>query len=163
MRILPFMDIPVMEVRTPSTEKRREVLDKWAENDPIKLSVCFLSYINDGNSIDDYYFQVGFIHKGNVVTTAKAIEEIGDSFYSIKDGKEYNGLLPKLRDHIALYFDKIGIIPKWGVRKFYELKAQGRAIRWLEGPHKVGKLKPNQRREVILDKRGEIVYGPIIR
>ena len=128
MITLPFMDIPVVEIKTPPLEERKEALDQWAEGDTIRLSVCFLSYTNEGDSIEDYFFQIGFIHKGNIVTTTEVIEEMGNSLYPIAKWKEYNVLLPRLRNHLSLYFDKIGAIPSWGANKFYELKAQGRVV-----------------------------------
>ena len=163
MRILPFMDIPVVDVPTPSIELMKSDLEKWAEGDMIRLSVAYLAYGNDGNDPEDYYFPIGFISDGNLVTTKEIIEQIGDSLYFKVGWPEFNLLLPKLRNHLALYLEKINIIPDWGTPKYYKLLAEGRTPRWLEGPHKVGRLKSGQRRKVILDYNGDIIYGPRIQ
>ena len=163
MRILPFMDIPVVEVKTPSEKNRREVLREWAEGDIIRLSVAYLAYIENGENEEDYYFQIGFIHKGNLVTTKEVIEETGNKLLDVTDWAEYLYLLPKLRDHLSLYFDKVGMIPAWGTPKYYKMVEKGKTPRWLEGPHKSGRLKPNQRRKIVLDEKGDIVFGPLIK
>lgn len=157
------MDIPVVDITTPSKESRKESLLVWAEDDMIRLSVAYLAYTDDGDDPEDYYFQIGFISEGNLITTKKIIEEIGEGLVPISTWTEYCLLLPKLRDHLALYLEKINVIPDWGTPKYYKLLAEGKTARWLEGPHKVGRLKPSQRRQVVLDNRGDIVFGPLIK
>lgn len=162
MKILPFMDIPVVELNMPSPELRRSELSDWAEGDPVKLSVAFLCYINDGAVIDNYFFQIGFIQDEGIVTTKELILEVGGMLKPNTNWIDYTLILPQLRSHLALYFDKIEEVPYWGTPKFFELKFQGKTVRYLEGPHKGGRLKANQRREVILDERGEFAFGPMI-
>lgn len=163
LKILPFMDIPVLDVETPIPERRRGLLSAWAEGDPVKLSVAFLCYVNEGSIIDDYFFQIGFVHDEGIVTTRLLVMEVGEMLKQHSNWIDYTQILPQLRSHLSLYFDKIGEVPHWGTVKFYQLKAQGKTVRYLEGPHKGGRLKTDQRREVILDEKGEFAFGPIIR
>lgn len=157
------MDIPVVNTTMRSPDLRRADVAAWAEGDPVKLSVAFLCYINDGFIIDNYFFQIGFVQDEGIVTTRELILGVGDALLPNTSWIDYTLILPQLRSHLALYFDKIGEVPHWGSNKFYELKKQGKTVRYLEGPHKGGRLKPSQRREVILDEKGEFAFGPLIR
>lgn len=157
------MDIPVVELSTPDEQERREGIATWAEGDPIKLSVAFLCHTNDGTELEHYFYQIGFVHGKHLVTTKELIREVGKLLMPNLRWIDYTLILPQLRSHLALYFDKIMEVPHWGSRRFHELKKSGRTVRYLEGPHKGGRLKPNQRREVILDDRGELAFGPLIK
>jgi hypothetical protein len=165
MKILPFMDIPVMEIDTPLGMTRRIDLAVWADADIVKFSAAFVCYAEEGKSQDDYVYQVGFPHQNCLVTTKEVIEEMGDLAHEARESKlvEYLELLPKIRAHMNLYFEKINSIPVWGTMHFKALRVEGKTVRILEGPHKGGRLKKEQRRQVILDERGDIVYGPIVK
>lgn len=166
MIILPFMDIPVVDADTPTVMTRRSDLEIWADEDMVKFSAAFVCYEGEGSSTSDYIYQIGFIKFNCLVTTKKLIEEVGELNYEVVgvvDLESYLVLLPEIRAHWNLYFEKINSIPVWGTTKFLALREEGKTTRYLEGPHKGGRLRPGQRREIILDDRGEIVYGPMIK
>jgi hypothetical protein len=156
MRAIPFIDIPVVKVETPSIVQRREDLVEWAEGEKIKLSAAFLCFENEGEDFDDYLYQIGFISNNCLVTTEWVIEELG---IELSKGDVFH----LAKRHLELYFDKINSIPTWGTNEFEELKREGRTPRVLEGPHKRGKLKPNERREIIISREGEIIFGPLLK
>ena len=166
MRIIPFIDIPVMDIETPPVGARRSNLGAWADGDIVKISAAFICYFGEGSSMDDYVYQIGFPVDNCLVTTKQTIMEVGSLDYKVSnevDLKEYLNLLPSIRAHINLYFDKIKCIPDWGTTKFKALRLEGKTVRYLEGPHKAGGLRPGERREVILDRKGEFAYGAIIK
>ena len=162
MRLLPFMDIPVVEDKTPTPEERTSGLVEWAEGDKTKLSAAFLAYENEGESWADYLFQIGYIKDGCLVTTKEVIEEVGDHCKEYKKWKEYMRIIFEIRCHLELYFKKINSMPPWGTMEYSKLRSEGYTPRVLEGPHKVGRLKPNQKRKVILNASNEIVFGPLL-
>jgi hypothetical protein len=168
MKILPFLDIPVMEVNTPPSQTRRIDLAVWAEGDIVKFSAAFVCYTDKGKNTDNYMYQIGFPVENCLVTTRQIIIEVGDHIGKLKSsgkGKQfirYAELLPKIISHVNLYFEKINTVPEWGTNEFYALRLEGKTIRILEGPHKGGRLRPGETREVILSDRKDIAYGPVV-
>ena len=77
MRLLPFMDVPVVEGEAPSFADRLTQLVNWANGYKAKLSAGFLAYENEGEVPDDYLFQIAFIKEECLVTNKKVIEEVG--------------------------------------------------------------------------------------
>ena len=165
MKILPFLDIPVVEIDTPPSQTRKTDLSIWSSGDMVKFSAAFVCYDNRGYKEDDYIYQIGFIREDCLVTTKKVIEEVGELSYEVERKThlvEYLVLLPDIRLHMNLYFEKIGAVPYWGTSRFHALKEAGRTIRILEGPHKGCKLTKEERRQVILDD-GKMIYGPLVK
>ena len=157
------MDVPVIEDEyTPSIADRLKQIVEWADGDRIKLSAGFLAYENEGEDVDDYLFQIAFIKDGCLVTNKKTIEDTGEHCVEYKEWKEYTKILFDIRRHLEMYFWKIDSIPPWGTVEYVKLKMQGSTPRVLEGPHKGGRLKPNQKRWVIINASNEIVFGPMI-
>ena len=162
MRLLPFMDVPVVEGEAPSFADRLTQLVNWANGDKAKLSAGFLAYENEGEVPDDYLFQIAFIKEECLVTNKKVIEEVGGHCKEYQNWKEYMKIIFEVRCHLELYFKKIDSIPPWGTMEYAKLRSEGLTPRVLEGPHKVGRLKPNQKRKVILNSSREIVFGPML-
>jgi hypothetical protein len=161
MRLLSFMDIPVVEGKEPSPIERRTQLEAWANGEKVKLSAAFLAYENDGSEIDDYLFQIGYIKNDCLVTNAAVIKQVGDQCKEYKTWKSYMKIYFEIQRHLELYFSKINIVPPWGTSEFSELKEKGFTSRVLIGPHKAGGLRPNQEREVIIDASNNIIFGPL--
>jgi len=168
MILLPFMDLPVVEVPTPDAMTRLAEIDAWAEDDPVRLSVAFLLRREVKDEclgvvvLKDYMLQIGFLHGNGIVTTKELILEVADRIWPKRSINLPFPTLLEVRQHLSLYFDKIHDIPGWGTNEYMELLLAGKTKRWLEGPHKRGKLRPNQRRWVVYDKQGEYVFGPLI-
>ena len=162
MRLLPFMDVPIVEGEAPSFANRLTQLVNWAEGDKAKLSAAFLAYENEGDKPDDYLFQIAYIKDDCLVTNKKVIEEVGGHCKEYKEWKEYTKIIFEVRCHLSLYFKKIGSVPPWGEPRYVQLEAKGRTTRVLEGPHKSGRLRPNQKRKIILDENNEIIFGPLL-
>lgn len=160
MRLLPFLDIPVIEDSAPAD--RLSELVKWADGDKTKLSAAFLAFENEGENVEDYLFQIGFIKDDCLVTNKETIEHAAQICVEYKKWKEYMKILYEVRAHLELYFSKIGSVPPWGSVEYNRLRAEGYTPRILEGPHKVGKLKPNQKRKVIIGPSKELVFGPLL-
>jgi hypothetical protein len=157
------MDIPIVEDETPNAETRLVELVNWAADDKAKLSAAFLAYEHEGENWADYLFQIGYIKNGCLVTTKKVIEENGDHCKEYKKWKEYMKIIFEIRCHLELYYKKIDSIPPWGTMQYSKLRSEGYTPRVLEGPHKVGKLRPNQKRKVILTASNDIVFGPLLQ
>jgi hypothetical protein len=162
MRLLPFMDISVVEGDTPYPVDRLKGLVEWANGDKAKLSAGFLAYESEGDSPDDYLFQIAYIKDDCLVTDADVIKEVGTHCVEYRQWKEQTRMLVEVRCHLELYFSKINTIPPWGTVEYSKLIRKGHTPRVLEGPHKVGRLKPGERRKVVLGPGGEIVFGPVI-
>ena len=162
MKLLPFMDISVVEDDTPSAIERLEGLVEWADGEKIKLSAAFLAYEQNGEDIENYLFQIGYIKDGGLVTSKDAITEAGNHCEEYKQWKENARHLFEIRAHLELYYAKIELVPPWGSRKYYNLVEKGITPRILHGPHKRGRLKPNQKRYVVLDENREIQFGPLL-
>jgi hypothetical protein len=156
------MDIPVIKDKAPSFAKRLAQLVNWAEGDKAKLSAGFLAYENEGDKPDDYLFQIAFIKDECLVTNEEMIKDAGKLCKEYKEWKEYTKIIFEIRAHLELYYAKIGSVAPWGSRQFNKLKSSGRTPRVLEGPHKGGQLRPNEKRWIILDDNNELVYGPTI-
>lgn len=155
MKLLPFIDIPIVDIKTPPSETRLADLGIWAEGEKVKMSAAFLGYESDGDNLYDYKYQIGFIHENCLVSTKKVIEEVGEELLR-EDSKCV------LRQHMELYYEKISSVPPWGSAEYVRLRREGYTPRVLEGPHKVGKLRPNQKREVIIGPRKQLVFGPLL-
>ena len=159
------MDIPIAEIDTPPSQTRRADLAIWSDGDIVKFSAAFICYEKEGSKQDDYVYQIGFIKENCLVTTKKVIEEVGELSYEVERKTylvEYLTLLPEIRLHMNLYFEKIGSVPYWGTSQFHALKEAGMTVRILEGPHKGSRLTKEQRRQVILNN-GDMVYGPLVK
>jgi hypothetical protein len=163
VRLLPFIDINVIEDNTPSAEERLKGLVEWAEGEKIKMSAACMAYDNNGESVDDYVLQIGYIKDGRLVTSKEAIEEVGKHCEQYKRWKTFAKIMFELRCHLELYYNKVGIIPPWGSSMYQKLENKGFTPRVLEGPHKAGGLRPNQKRKIILDASNEIVFGPLLQ
>jgi len=161
MRLLPFMDIPVVNVETPTALERREKLNRWAEGDQTKLSAGFLGHHKNRSTIDDYVFQIGFIKDDCLVTTKELIIENGIEFLNYKEEEDREVMLG-LQQHLELYFTKIDTIPVFGTFEYTRLVLKGKTPRLLMGPNKGGGLKVGQRRWVVYDDYKELVYGPVL-
>jgi hypothetical protein len=162
MKLLPFMDIPLTTGNAPNPAERLKQLVEWANGDKNKLSAAFIAFENDGEKVDDYLFQIGFIEEDRLVTNGEVIESIGESCKEYRKWKEYMLILFEIRNHVGLYYSKLESIPPWGTLEYVELLQKGYTPRVLEGPHKVGKLRPNQKRRVILDASNNMVFGPLL-
>jgi len=170
MKLLPFMDVPVIEDVAPTPYVRMKELLEWANGNKAKLSAAFLAYENDGESPEDYLFQIAFIKEKGLVTSKKMIEDaggevmkkLGEHCLEYEEWKEHTKTIFEIRYHLEMYYTKINKIPPWGESKYTKLKTEGFTPRVLEGPHKGGMLRPNQRRWIILDSSNEIVFGPMI-
>ena len=163
MKLLPFMDIPLVDCEhTPDPEERLKQLLEWANGDKMKISAAFVAFENDGENAEDYLFQIAFIQDGCLVTSKKMIEEVGGVCNEYKAWKELMKILHQVRLHLELYFQKIESVPPWGTSKYKELLESGRTPRILQGPNKGARLTKHQKRRVILDENRSIVYGPII-
>lgn len=160
MKILPFVDIPfVKELRPTAGQRRATIKDLSREY----WEICNLMYENDGDAIEDYFFQIGFIVEGEVRTSESVIHEIMLQVVPYNGWEEYNKSLPDIRNHLTLYCEKAGIIPEWGYQKYYDLTNGGiKTPRILQGPHKDGGLGKRESRMVVLDEIGEFVYGPTL-
>jgi hypothetical protein len=156
------MDIPIIDGVPPSPIDRLMELQEWAESDRSKLSAAFLAYENEGEDIEDYLFQVGYIKHNCLVTNKTVIEETGSHCVEYRKWKEYAKVLFEIQCHMELYYAKVKVVPPWGTRRYIELEAQGFTPRVLEGPHKGAGLRPNQKRKVILDASNDIVFGPVV-
>jgi hypothetical protein len=156
------MDIPIIEDESPNPAERLKQLVEWANGDFRKLSAAFVAFENKGEKVDDYLFQIAFIKDDCLVTNPDIIEEVGESCKEYKKWKEYMLVLFEIRKHIGLYYEKIDSVPPWGSAKYFDLVSEGFTPRVLEGPHKGGKLRPNQKRRVILDRSNEMIYGPLL-
>jgi hypothetical protein len=97
-----------------------------------------------------------------LVTSKTVIEEAGEVCIEYRAWKEYILILTEVRLHLELYFDKIKSVPPWGTHRYRELLEEGFTPRILHGPNKRGRLRPNQKRKIILDENREIVYGPLL-
>lgn len=161
MRLLPFLDIPVVDGPLPAD--RLEQLVRWADGDKTKLSAAFLAFENEGENVEDYLFQIGFIRNECLVTNKELVEDAGMACVKYKQWKEYMKILYEVRAHLELYFRKVESVPPWGSVEYNRLLAEGYTPRILTGPHKVGKLKPNQKRKVIISPSREIVFGPLLK
>ena len=162
MRLLPFMDVPLVDEDAPSGIERFTGLVEWANGDKAKLSAAFLAYENDGDKIEDYLFQIAYILNECLVTNKQVIEETGNACREYREWKEQTKLLFEVQRHLEFYYEKINSIPPWGSSKYVELLDQKYTPRVLHGPHKVGRLRPNQKRMIILDSTNEIVFGPLL-
>ena len=156
------MDVPVIEDVAPTPYVRMKELLEWANGNKAKLSAAFLAYENDGESPEDYLFQIAYIKDDCLVTNKQVIEEIGGHCKEYKKWKEYMKIIFEVRCHLELYFQKVDSIPPWGTMEYSKLRSEGRTPRVLEGPHKGGRLKPNQKRKIVLDSNNEIVFGPML-
>ena len=162
MRLLPFMDVPIVEDAAPVPVVRRQELVEWANGDKAKLSAAFLAYENEGEVPNDYLFQIAYIKEDCLVTNKEVIEEVGEHCKEYQEWKEYMKIIFEVRCHLELYFKKIDSIPPWGTMEYSKLRSEGYTPRVLEGPHKVGRLRPNQKRKVILGPSNEIIFGPLL-
>ena len=162
MKLLPFLDIPIVDKKEPSAIERYEQLVEWAEGDRVKLSAAFLAFENSGDDPSDYLFQIGFIYDNCLVTNKEVIVQVGNQCKEYKQWKKAAKLLIDIERHLELYYRKVDCVPPWGSAKYRELEAEGRTPRILHGPHKGGNLKRDQKRKIILDASNEIIYGPLL-
>lgn len=162
IRTTPFMDIPIVEAKEPTLAERFIELVEWADNDKDKLSAGFLAYRNNGDNVEDYLFQIAFILNGCLATNKAVIEETGVACKEYNEWKRHTRFAFAIERHLELYYEKIKCVPPWGSAQYRELLQKGHTPRVLEGPHKVGGLKPNQKRKVVLDTSNNIVFGPLL-
>lgn len=159
MRILPFVDIPLIEDISPTGGQRRATVKDLGRE---YWEVCHLAYEKGGDILDEYFFQLGFIVDGEVRTSCDVIKEVMHMAIPYADWEEYNESLPEIQNHLALYCQKVGIVPVWGTPNYEALKEEGRTPRILQGPHKQGNISKRESRYVILDSMGEFAYGPTL-
>lgn len=162
MKLLPFMDIPVVEGKAPSPIERFIQIVEWSSGDKVKLSAGFLAVKGTGEEVENYLFQIAYILDNCLVTNKEVIQEVGKECIEYKEWKKATKLKLEIRRHLELYFSKVNLIPPWGISKYWDLLVEGYTPRILYGPHKGAGLKPNQKRQVILDASNEMVFGPLL-
>lgn len=162
MRLLPFMDVPLISDEEPSAIDRYADLLVWANGDRMKMSAGFLAHDNEGEVPEDYLFQIAYIKEECLVTNESVIKYVGNQCNEYKKWKEEVRLQFEIQAHLELYYMKINIVPPWGTSKYRELQLKGFTPRTLVGPHKAGGLRPNQRRLIILDASNNIIFGPML-
>lgn len=158
MKILPFVDIPFVEELSPTGGQRRATIKDLSHE---YWEICHLMYEEDGELLDNYFFQIGFIVEGEVRTSVGVIREIMLQAIPYNGWTDYNESLPDVRNHLSLYCEKAGIIPEWGYQKYYDL-LRTKTPRVLQGPHKEGGLSKRESRMIVLDDTGEFCYGPTL-
>jgi hypothetical protein len=166
MRVLPFHNLPVVEYppseKAPTEFYRLTELLKWADGDYMKYSVAFIACDGDPSVVENYLFQIGFVRDNALVTNVEVIEYVGSLAVEMNNWVDYMEALPKIREHLSLYYEKVESIPPWGTREYQRLVKIGKTPRVLFGPHKGGRVKKNQKRFVVYNEKREYVYGPII-
>lgn len=159
MKVLPYRGIKILEGEFPfkdHSERQLTIMDKGRDI----WEICHIAVDFKGEEIDDYLFQIGFMHEGSIVTHREVIVFEANCAKEFKYWDDYNKALPLIREHIELYCFDIGYIPFWGTKEFETYKDLGRTVRVLEGPHKGGWIGKGERREVILTESNKFVYGP---
>jgi hypothetical protein len=159
MKVLPYRDIKILDGEFPfqdHSERQLTIIDKGRDI----WEICHVAVDFEGEEIDDYIFQIGFMHEGSIVTHKEVIIFESNCAREFKYWDAYNDALPLIRDHLELYCSSIGYIPFWGTKEFDTYKDLGKSVRILEGPHKGGWLQKGERREVVLSDSNEFIYGP---
>ena len=77
MKLLPFMDIPVVEGKAPSPIERFIQIVEWSSGDKVKLSAGFLAVEGTGEEVENYLFQIAYILDNCLVTNKEVIQEVG--------------------------------------------------------------------------------------
>ena len=157
--VLPNRELPIVEAPLESEEFRKAIIKEWAEGDFFKYSFGFLFSRREPKDLDDYLVPIADVIDGLLVTTREIILTLQHSLREVQETYDDE----HLRAHLAIYYQGLGILPRWGTPMYYELLKTGKTPRILHGPHKTGNLRPNQKREIVLDEDNEIIFGPLIR
>jgi hypothetical protein len=156
--VLPYRELPIVDTPLESEEFRKAIIKEWSENELYKYSFGFLFSRREPKELDDYLVPIADVIGGLLVTTREIILTLHHSLREVKE--TYNE--GHLRVHLSGYYEGLGILPRWGTPRYHELLKEGKTPRVLYGPHKTGNLRPNQKREVLLDEDKEIIFGPLI-
>jgi hypothetical protein len=156
--VLPCRKLMILDFPYESEKFRIEIIKKWAEEDLFKFSIGFLFSKHNPDDFDDFIFPIGDVVQGRLVTSKEIILTISNQVKKLS--LTYNE--SDLREHLEFYYKAMGMLPHWGENRYYQLLKDKLTPRVLQGPHTSGNLRPNQKRLAIPDKKGDLVFGPLL-
>lgn len=159
MKVLPFRNLEIVDIGIPPVDTIVEEIKDWSDGNLLKYSYAFLFSAESPSREEHFTIPVGFVHNNKLVTSLQIIRVTAEVVQSF-NGDE--SIVIAAKNHISRYFAKVGSVAPWGTVNYKELVTKGRTPRVLEGPHKRGDLRPNQRRYVVLDDERNIIFGPLI-
>lgn len=157
MFVLPCRNLPFVDYPYEAEAVRAELIREWSKQDLFKYSFGFLFGAHEPKDFSDYKVPIGDVINGKLVTTKDIVISVTPSLRRLS----FTFDMDEVMQHLSPYYNTLGILPYWGEPAYYELAKQGKTPRVLQGPHKKGGLRPNQKRLVLLDEDNELVFGPL--
>jgi hypothetical protein len=155
--VLGCRNLPVVDFPYENDEVRAALIKEWADGNLFKYSFGFLFASLEPKDFDDYRVPLADVIEGKLVTTKEIIYSVTAGLKRLTFTYDMNEVMV----HLDPYYKALGILPYWGESLYYDILAAGKTPRILQGPHKTGSLRPNQKRMVLLDEDRELVFGPL--